>query len=33
VLSAYPGEIRDMQGYRWDEPTQTFVSVPIEMSE
>jgi hypothetical protein len=32
VLSAYPGEIRDMQGYRWDEATQTFVSVPVEVS-
>ena len=33
VLSAYPEEIRDMQGYRWDEPTQTFVSIPVEVSE
>jgi proteasome lid subunit RPN8/RPN11 len=33
VLSAYPGEIRDIQGYRWDEATQTFVSVPVEVSE
>jgi sulfur-carrier protein adenylyltransferase/sulfurtransferase len=33
VLSAYPGEIRDMRGYRWDEPTQAFVSVPIEVCE
>lgn len=33
VISAYPGEIRDIQGYRWDEPTQTFVSVPIEVCE
>jgi proteasome lid subunit RPN8/RPN11 len=32
VLAAYPGEIRDMQGYRWDEATQTFVSVPVEVS-
>jgi adenylyltransferase/sulfurtransferase len=32
VLSAYPGEIRDVQGYRWDEATQTFVSVPVEVS-
>jgi hypothetical protein len=29
VISAYPGEIRDLQGYRWDEATQTFVSVPV----
>jgi proteasome lid subunit RPN8/RPN11 len=33
VLSAYPREIRDMQGYRWDEATQRFVSIPIEVSE
>lgn len=31
VVSAYPGEIRDIQGYRWDEATQTFVSVPVEV--
>jgi proteasome lid subunit RPN8/RPN11 len=33
VISAYPGEIRDTQGYRWDDATQTFVSVPVEVSE
>jgi proteasome lid subunit RPN8/RPN11 len=33
VISAYPGEIRDIQGYRWDEATQTFLSVPIEVGE
>ena len=33
VLSAYPGEIRDMQGYRWDEATHTFVSIPVEVSK
>ena len=31
VISAFPGEIRDIQGYRWHEPTQTFVSVPVEV--
>jgi len=31
VISTYPGEIRDIQGYRWDEATRTFVSVPIEV--
>jgi proteasome lid subunit RPN8/RPN11 len=31
VISTYPGEIRDMQGYRWDEATQAFVSVPVEV--
>jgi proteasome lid subunit RPN8/RPN11 len=33
VLSAYPGDIRDMRGYRWDESTRSFVSVPIEVCE
>jgi proteasome lid subunit RPN8/RPN11 len=33
VISAYPGEIRDTQGYRWDDATQTFVSVPVEVCE
>ena len=33
VMSTYPGEVRDMQGYRWDESTQTFVSVPVEVCE
>jgi proteasome lid subunit RPN8/RPN11 len=33
VISAYPGEIRDTQGYRWDDAAQTFVSVPVEVSE
>jgi sulfur-carrier protein adenylyltransferase/sulfurtransferase len=33
VISAYPGEIRDIQGYRWDEAMQTFVSFPIEVRE
>jgi proteasome lid subunit RPN8/RPN11 len=33
VISAYPGEIRDIQGYRWDEATQTFISVPVEVCE
>ena len=33
VISAYPGEIRDTQGYRWDDATQTFVSVPVEVFE
>jgi proteasome lid subunit RPN8/RPN11 len=33
VLSAYAGEIRDMQGFRWDEATQTFVSIPVEVAE
>jgi adenylyltransferase/sulfurtransferase len=32
VLSVYPGEVRDMQGYRWDEATQAFMSVPVEIS-
>ncbi|MGH8059387.1 MAG: Mov34/MPN/PAD-1 family protein [Candidatus Entotheonellia bacterium] len=31
VLSAYPGEIRDIQGYRWDELTSAFVPVPVEV--
>jgi proteasome lid subunit RPN8/RPN11 len=31
VISAYPGEIRDTQGYIWDDATQTFVSVPVEV--
>lgn len=31
VLSAYPGEIRDMQGYRWDELTSAFVPLPVEV--
>jgi len=31
VMSAYPGEVRDLQGYRWDESTQTFISVPVEV--
>jgi adenylyltransferase/sulfurtransferase len=31
VISTYPEEIRDIQGYRWDETTQTFVSVPVEV--
>jgi sulfur-carrier protein adenylyltransferase/sulfurtransferase len=31
VISTYPEEIRDMQGYRWDETTQAFVSVPVEV--
>ena len=31
VISTYPGEIRDMQGYRWDESANTFVSVPVEV--
>jgi proteasome lid subunit RPN8/RPN11 len=33
VISVYPGEVRDIQGYRWDEPMQTFVSVPIEVCD
>jgi len=33
VISVFPGEIRDIQGYRWHEPTQTFVSVPVEVCE
>jgi proteasome lid subunit RPN8/RPN11 len=31
VIATYPEEIRDMQGYRWDETTQAFVSVPVEV--
>jgi [CysO sulfur-carrier protein]-S-L-cysteine hydrolase len=31
VISTYPEAIRDIQGYRWDEATQTFVSVPVEV--
>lgn len=31
VISAYPEGIRDIQGYRWDETTQAFVSVPVEV--
>jgi proteasome lid subunit RPN8/RPN11 len=31
VISTYPEEIRDMQGYRWDETTQAFVPVPVEV--
>jgi proteasome lid subunit RPN8/RPN11 len=33
VISVFPGDIRDIQGYRWHEPTQTFVSVPVEVGE
>lgn len=33
VISVFPGEIRDIQGYRWHEPEQTFVSVPVEVGE
>jgi adenylyltransferase/sulfurtransferase len=32
VISTYPGEVRDIQGYRWDETTHTFVSIPLEIS-
>jgi adenylyltransferase/sulfurtransferase len=31
VISTYPDEIRDMQGYRWDEAGRAFVSVPVDM--
>lgn len=31
VLSAYPGEIRDIQGYRWDELISAFVPLPVEV--
>jgi proteasome lid subunit RPN8/RPN11 len=31
VMSTYPDGVRDIQAYRWDEGTRTFVSVPIEM--
>jgi proteasome lid subunit RPN8/RPN11 len=31
VISTYPGEIRDIQGYRWDEAAHTFVSEPVEI--
>lgn len=31
VLSAYPGEIRDIQGYRWDELTSAFGPLPVEV--
>jgi proteasome lid subunit RPN8/RPN11 len=31
VISTYPKEIRDIQGYRWDETTQAFASVPVEV--
>jgi proteasome lid subunit RPN8/RPN11 len=31
VISAYPGEIRDIQAYRWDETAQTFISVPVDV--
>jgi proteasome lid subunit RPN8/RPN11 len=31
VISTYPEEIRDIQGYRWDEGTQTFVSLPLQV--
>lgn len=31
VISTYPGEIRDIQGYRWDEAAHSFVSVPVEL--
>jgi proteasome lid subunit RPN8/RPN11 len=33
VISAYAEEIRDIQGYRWDEATRMFISVPIEVGE
>jgi proteasome lid subunit RPN8/RPN11 len=33
VISVFPGDIRDIQGYRWHEPTQSFVSVPVEVCE
>lgn len=32
VISAYPGEIRDMQGYRWDDAVQAFISVAIQVA-
>jgi len=31
VISTYPEEIRDIQGYRWDETAQAFLSVPVEV--
>jgi proteasome lid subunit RPN8/RPN11 len=31
VISTYPEEIRDMQGYRWDETAQTFIPVPLRV--
>jgi proteasome lid subunit RPN8/RPN11 len=29
VISVYPDEIRDIQGYRWDDAAQTFVPVSV----
>src|SRR6266511_4992188 len=31
VMATYPDEVRDIQGYYWDEGIQTFASVPIEV--
>jgi [CysO sulfur-carrier protein]-S-L-cysteine hydrolase len=31
VLATYPDEVREIQGYRWDEGVRTFVSVPVEV--
>jgi adenylyltransferase/sulfurtransferase len=32
VMSSYPGEVREIQGYRWDEATSAFVSLPVEVA-
>jgi adenylyltransferase/sulfurtransferase len=31
VLSTYPGEVRDIQGYRWDDASHSFVALPVEV--
>jgi [CysO sulfur-carrier protein]-S-L-cysteine hydrolase len=31
VMATYPDEVREIQGYRWDEGMRTFVSVPVEV--
>jgi proteasome lid subunit RPN8/RPN11 len=31
VMSAYPEGVRDIQGYRWDDATRTFLPVPVEV--
>ncbi len=31
VISTYHEEIRDMQGYRWDEAIRAFMSIPVEV--
>jgi adenylyltransferase/sulfurtransferase len=31
VISTFPTEVRDIQGYRWDDTSQAFVSAPVEL--